>query len=59
MSNVSIKAEIIQSANILVSLYFCHDYVCILLVCPLLAKQLIQVDSLEGAYPRRIFNKFI
>ena len=41
MSNVAIKAEVIQTSQLFVSLDVGHYYISILLVRPLLAKQLV------------------
>lgn len=54
MSDVAIKAKVVDAAHLLVTLYFSHDYVCVLLVGPLLAQQLVQVDCLQCAHLRRL-----
>ena len=59
MSNVAVKAEVVDAANLLVRLYFCHYYVRVLLISPLLAKELVQVDGLQGAHLGGILNQLV
>ena len=59
MSNVAIEAKVVQAAHLLLRLYLCHYRVRVLLVSPLLAEQLVQVDGLKGAHLRCVFDKLV
>ena len=47
MSNVAVEAEVVDATYLLVRFNFRHYHVGILLVRPLFAEQLIEVDGLE------------
>ena len=47
MSNVAIEAEVVQSPQLLVRLDVRHYNVGVLLVCPLLAQELVEVYRLQ------------
>ena len=46
MSNVTIKAEVVETAQLFVCLDFSHHHIRVFLFCPLFAQKLIQVDCL-------------
>lgn len=59
MSNVAIKTEVVQAPQLLVCLDVRHYYICVFLIGPFLAEQLVQVDGLERADFSRIFNQLV
>lgn len=59
MSNVAIEAKVVDAAHLLVCFNFCHYYICVLLVRPLLAKQLVKVDCLKRTHLSSVFDKLI
>lgn len=59
MSNVAVEAQVVDAANLLVCLYFCHYYVRVLLVSPLFAQQLVQIDGLQRAHLSRVLNQLV
>lgn len=58
MSNVAVEAEVIQSTHLLVSRDLGHNDVGVLLVSPLFAQQLIQVDGLKCTHLGRFLDQF-
>ena len=59
MSNVAVETQVIESANLLVSLDLGHDHVGVLFVSPLFAQKLVQVYSLECTDLSRVFNQLV
>ena len=58
-SHVSIEAEVVKTTHLLVTLNFCHYYIRVFLICPLLTQQLVQINRLQGAHSSRVFNQFV
>ena len=59
ISNVAIKAEVIQAPQLFVRLDVRHYHVSVFLVSPLLPQQLVQVDRLQGTDFSCILNQLV